>query len=385
VNIEIITELEKFRALRSDWNELLDSSEERDNVFLRHEFIDAWFEAFGASKRMFVVLCYHDHELAGSAPLMLLPDRYKAFKYKRLGFMEDANAPSMNIISRIGSEGQVVEAIITFLVREVSTLWDLALLNKVPITASSFSIFLNCLRKHKIRHIVRSSMDSPFIETNGQYETFLQTTSPKFRKQLRNKINRLSQQGKVEILVFDNVGENGRHLEDAMSASSRSWKHRGKTSMTGTPERESFFRKLSCIAQEQGWLRLWILRLDGRVIAMEYHLEFRGITHAMRGDFDEAYEHLSPGSVLEAAIIEHCFSHALKEYDFCGLPYGYKVRWSRRLHERRNILFYPARGYAMLLYIAQKYGPKLNRIRLNCSRILKERKLEDLGPATLIC
>lgn len=371
MKVEVITNLSEFRELESIWNELLNSSEDRDNVFLRHEWIDSWFYAFGASRQMHVLLCLDNEGIVGILPLMISKSSYKGFDYKRLGFIEDANSPSLNIISRQRLESPIIEEMIAFLMRETAAMWDIAVLNKISIAASSYPLLVDHFQKHNIKHIVRSSMDSPYIETSGSYESFLQKTTPKFRKQLRNKINRLAQQGKIDIEAYETIGEGGKYLEEAMSVSSRSWKHHERTSMIGSVERENFFRKLSHIAQKNGWLRIWLLRLDGKPIAMEYHLEYNGITHAMRGDFDEAYEHLSPGSVLEAAIIENCFSKSLREYDFCGLPYGYKVRWTPKLHERKNLIFYPKRGYPFFLYLTQKHGPEVRRIFSRCARIFQ--------------
>ncbi len=373
MSVEIITEPGRFGQLRSDWNSLLDSSGEAGNVFLRHEWFQAWFEAFGAARKMFVLLCYDQGQLQGVAPLMLFGDNYKGLRYTRLGFIEDANAPSMNIVCRTEHESRAIGELLGFLLHHVPALWDVAVLNKVPV--ASLPTLQECLKKNKVRHIVRPSMDSPYIDTNGEYDAFLQTTTPKFRKQLRNKVNRLEQQGDVEIRVYDTVGEGQQYLEEAMSVSRRSWKHAGKTSMTGTPERERFFRALSRTAQDNGWLRIWLLRLGGQAIATEYHLEYAGITHAMRGDFDQGFEHLSPGSVLESAIIKHCFANSLKEYDFCGLPYGYKMRWSGKLHERRNVLFYPRRGYPAILYAAHKHGPVIRRVASSCCRPFRSREI----------
>ena len=127
--------------------------------------------------------------------------------------------------------------------------------------------------------------------------------------------------------------------------------------MNSTPERKKFFELLSDVASKNGWLRIWLLKLNGNPIAVEYHLEYKRKTHAMRGDFDESWDNLSPGSVLEAHIIEQCFKNDLLEYDFCGLPFGYKLRWTNILHERSNLLFYNLTPYSAALYAAQKYFP----------------------------
>lgn len=308
---------------------------------------------------MFILLCYDREELLGIAPLMIFRDSYKGIPYKRLGFIEDPNAPSMDLIIRQGEEERVIHAFLDYLLHHANRLWHVAVLMKVPNASATIAVCEDFFSQQKTRYLLRDGQNSPYIPVNSNWETFLKSTSVKFRKQLRNKINKLNGAGEVKIEVWQDVGVDGKHLNDAMSASSRSWKHRVGTSMTSTPEREKFFKLLSDAASKNGWLRIWLLSLNGDPIATEYHLEYKGRTHAMRGDFDEFYDSFSPGSVLEAHIIEHCFKNGLLEYDFCGLPYGYKMRWTSLLHERSNVLFYNSTPYSRILYIAQKYCPRI--------------------------
>lgn len=357
-----ITNYKDFISLKESWNELLESSQEKDNVFLRHEWFDAWWQAFGTGKSLFILLYYDDRKkLVGIAPFMLFRDTYKGLPYKRLGFIEDPNAPSMNFIVKQKCEERVICGFMKFLLNTEQKQWHVAVLNKIPDSSSTISICTQFLQDNKAGFILRESQNSPYIPANSDWETFLKTTSAKFRKQLRNKINKLYKAGEVKFDLCRDVGSNSEHLIDALSVSSRSWKHEEGTSMTSTHQREKFFELLSNVASKNGWLRIWLLKLNGKSIAMEYHIEYEGKTHAMRGDFDESYTFLSPGSALEAQIIEQCFNNGVLEYDFCGLPFGYKMRWTKLLHERSNLLFYNATPHSHILYWAQKYFPIMHR------------------------
>ena len=355
--IEVITNYEKFRSLKSSWNQLLENSSEHENVFLRHEWFQSWWQAFGSEKTMFILVHYSNNHVVGIAPLMLFRDKYKIIPYNRLGFIEDANAPSMNFIISNDREKEVVSSIIRYLLTEARQYWHVAILNKITDNSSTLELCKRFLSNYNAKYLVRTSQNSPYIETNGDYEKFLSTTSTKFRKQLRNKFNKLQKTGEVAFEVHREVGNGGSYLQEAINVSSKSWKHGEGTSMAATQERRKFFENLSKEAGKNGSLRIWLMRLNGNPIAMEYHLEYKGRTHAMRGDFDESFSHLSPGSALEAYIIKHCFVAGLSEYDFCGLPYGYKVKWTKLLHRRSNTLFYSPKPFSRVLYLVQKYLP----------------------------
>lgn len=366
----MITEITTYRdfvSLKKNWNELLESSQESDNVFLRHEWFDVWWQAFGTEKSLFILLYYDDKKkLVGIAPFMLFRDMYKGLPYKRLGFIEDPNAPSMNFIVKQKCEERVICGLVKFLLNREQKRWHAVVLNKIADSSSTISICTQFLQDNKAGFLLRKSQNSPYIPMNSNWETFLKTTSVKFRKQLRNKINKLKKSGEVSFEVWHDIGTNREHLNDALAASSLSWKHHDGTSMTSTPERRRFFELLSDVGSKNGWLRIWLLKLNGKSIATEYHLEYKGKTHAMRGDFDESYNGLSPGSILEAHIIEQCFKNGVLEYDFCGLPFGYKMRWTKLLHERSNLLFYNATPYSHILYWVQKYLPIMRRKYMAC-------------------
>lgn len=357
-----VTTYNDFMSLKENWNELLESSQEKNNVFLRHEWFDAWWQAFGTGKNLFILLYYDDKQkLVGIAPFMLFRDIYKGLSYKRLGFIEDPNAPSMNFIVKQKCEEKVICGFMEFLLNREQKRWHAAVLNKIPDSSSTISICTQFLQDNKAGFLLRKSQNSPYIAMKSDWKRFLKTTSAKFRKQLRNKINKLHKAGDVKFDVCRDVGSNSEHLNDALFVSSRSWKHQEGTSMTSTHQRKKFFELLSNVAAKNGWLRIWLLKLNGKPIATEYHLEYNRKTHAMRGDFDESYASLSPGSALEAHIIEQCFKNGVLEYDFCGLPYGYKMRWTRLLHERSNLLFYNTTPYSHIFYWVQKYFPIMHR------------------------
>jgi len=354
--MRLIQTHKEFVKIRDQWNELLDNSGQKENVFLRHEWLDVWWRAFGAGKGMFVILKFSGSQLEAAAPLMLFKDSYKGIPYKRISFIEDPNAPSADVILAQGHEERGLKSLFGYLYDRKGQ-WTVADLNKIDRCSSTVTLAAKILEEAGARFLVRNSMASPYIKIQGEFSDFLAKTSSKFRRQLKHKFNKLNRAGKVDFVVYEDPGPNGKFLKMAMDVSRASWKHRHRTSMVSTPERREFFSELSNIAARNGWLRIWLLYLDDKPIATEFHLEYMKRTHAMRGDFDEAASSLSPGSVLEAHIIEECFRNNLSEYDFCGLPYGYKLRWTTQLHERRNLIFCNRSCYSYLLYAAQKYLP----------------------------
>jgi CelD/BcsL family acetyltransferase involved in cellulose biosynthesis len=363
--ISRVTQYEDFLNLKQDWNTLLQSSEEADSVFLRHEWLDVWWRAFGEKRELCVLLHRPNGQLKGIAPFMLFNSIYKNMPYRRLGFIEDANAPSANFIIQQGFERTSISSFLQFILGQFRSAWDVAILNKIPTQSINYAVLIAHLNQSKSKHIIRQSQNSPYIPVNGEWDTFLKSTAVKFRKQLRNKANKIQRAGEVSFEQIKAIHSAPKVLGETFKVSSKSWKHQEGTSMVSTAERRRFFTLLSKVAEDNGWLSIWLLRLNNEPIALEYHLEYMGRTHAMRGDFDESYRKLSPGSVLEAHIVEHCFRNRLKEYDFCGLDYKYKTLWTEYVHNHNNILLYNSKLRSQILYALQKYFPLIRETAIN--------------------
>ena len=95
-----------------------------------------------------------------------------------------------------------------------------------------------------------------------------------------------------------------------------------------------FFAALTRRATARGWLALWTLRLDGRLVAMEYQLRHDGRVNALRADFDPALREVSPGSALNFAIARALFERGgVHEYDMGPGLNDYKLRWATGNHE----------------------------------------------------
>ena len=155
--------------------------------------------------------------------------------------------------------------------------------------------------------------------------------SRRLKKAVNLAANRLAKAGRVEIhWLAPGTGDHAevdRVLDDVIRISARSWKSRTGNSLDQAGP-QAFIRNLSHGAQDQGWLSVWRLSLDGLPIAMEYQLIGGGIAYALRSDFDTDYEALSPGSHLSRCMLETLFSHGLHHYLMGPGDNAYKYRWA---------------------------------------------------------
>jgi CelD/BcsL family acetyltransferase involved in cellulose biosynthesis len=198
-------------------------------------------------------------------------------------------------------------------------------------------------------------LSSPYLNTTGTWEEFWKGTSQRFKKTVRNVRNRLAKAGTVSIEEHRSVAPDSPAFLDLLAVSQRSWKAQRARAIATMPGMAQFFRELTVHASARGWLRLWIMRLDGLPVATEYQLEANGRVHALRADFDAAVpDDLSPGTHLAAEIVRELFGReSVYEYDMGPGDDEYKSRWAGASHELGRLRVFRPGAYGALLHTVE--------------------------------
>jgi CelD/BcsL family acetyltransferase involved in cellulose biosynthesis len=207
-----------------------------------------------------------------------------------------------------------------------------------------------------------SSM-APYLPIRGDWEGFLKTRSTRFRKTHRNIVNRVEKLKNVEMVCFQEDAS-GALLKHILAVSERSWKEREGIAISSGKEARQFFEALTDVAGKKGWLKVWLLTVDGTPVAMEYDLEYDGTVYALRADFDEAYKDASPGAYLEYMLVKKLFDEGYKEYNTGPGLNTYKLQWTDKMRTNVGLRVYNdnVKGFAVWA-LEHKLIPFLRRIR----------------------
>ena len=139
---------------------------------------------------------------------------------------------------------------------------------------------------------------------------FFKTRSAKFRGTRNNIVNRISKLKEVDIQCF-RQDSNEYVFTEILKVSNKGWKHHEGISIASQEGAYGFFATLTNLAGKRGWLMVWLLKVEGAPVAMEYDLEYEGKVYALRADFDESFKKYSPGTYLEYQIIKHLFEKGI--------------------------------------------------------------------------
>jgi len=174
----------------------------------------------------------------------------------------------------------------------------------------------------------RPRLESPFLAVEGTWERYLASLSAHRRSELRRRTRKLEAAGAVTREVHDGNQGLPRLLDEAFAVEAAGWKGREGTAIASDPALEHFYRRVASWAAERDWLRLAILRLDGRPLAFDLALETGGSHYLLKTGYDPDFTTLSPGMLLRVHMMERAFALGLRSYEFCGAAEPWKLEWA---------------------------------------------------------
>ncbi len=347
MNVRRIDTLDGFESLAPIWRSVATESGQT-SPFLSHEWFGCCWRAAGASRRPEVLLVEDGAGPIAIVPLVLSSGRLRGLPVRLASIL---NAPDTAFADWliVGRPEPVIEAVLAHLVDRRD--WDVLALNALPTASLTLKALHAWLPGH-YRWQPLPPLRSPYLNTTGTWEEFWAGTSQRFKKTVRNVRNRLAKAGIVSIEEHRMVSPDSSVFADLLAVSERSWKAQRNLAIATMPGMPGFFRDLTAHASHRGWLRLWIMRLDGRPVASEYQLEADGRVHALRADIDASLpDELSPGTHLTAEIVRALFAReTVYEYDMGLGDNEYKSRWASDAHERGRLRIFRPGAYGALLH-----------------------------------
>ena len=165
----------------------------------------------------------------------------------------------------------------------------------------------------------------PVVRLGGSFAAYLRTLAKKERHEIKRKARNFERDAPSRALRVIT----GR--DDAIAALPDFFRlHRLSAPDKErflTPDVEHFFRAMTGAMADAGWLRLYILDVDGTPAAAMFTFAADGRLLVYNSGFDPAYGRLSVGMVLTGMVIEDAANHGLTLCDFLRGNEAYKYRF----------------------------------------------------------
>jgi len=348
--LRVLSTLEEFRAIKSQWDDLLCNSEV-DCPFLRHEWLVNWWECFGAGAALHIVLWEANNRLLGGAPLMQTRRKIFGIPVRTFEFLANGHSYRSGIVVESKRRSQFLYHLYRYF-QEWRRKWSLLWLRDIPEGAGIIEFFSQPPGDSHIS--LECPMASPYVCLEGTWKEYWLGRSAHFRANLRRREKNLSQFGKITFKAYDGCEHVARMLPVGLELEASGWKGRAGSAILKSSETISFYSRIANWAAENGWLRLYFLFLEDKAIAFDLALDYAGRIYLLKIGHDENHSRFSPGQLLRMRTLEAAFASGCREYDFLGFDMPWKMEWTTDVRVHRTVVIYGRGPLPKALYMWQQ-------------------------------
>jgi CelD/BcsL family acetyltransferase involved in cellulose biosynthesis len=323
-----------FTALRPEWNSLLRASASA-SPFLTWEWLHTWWQHLSGSSELRMLAVRAGAELVAVAPFRMTTGTARLPCLDMLG-TGDAGSDYLDVIIRAGWESEALSAIERFVQSQNTTL---RLTHLGPSAAAEH--LAGRLGERGWTRTTTAGGTCPFIPLAGHtWDSYLATLGASHRANVRRRLRALEQRFDVRFERVTNEAARRDALSRLMQYHERRFDARGTT--FNTEASRAFHDELTKRALDGGWLRMFVLRLNGIAAAVMYGFLYDQKFYFYQHGFDDAYQQHSVGLVLMALSIRTALDEAAAEFDMLWGVEPYKFLWARERRELRNVQLFPA-------------------------------------------
>jgi CelD/BcsL family acetyltransferase involved in cellulose biosynthesis len=285
-----------------------------NSVFVLPAWLKTWWQEFGAGNELYLASVKQGEIITGIAPLMV-----KAGKAFLLGSADVCDY--LDFIVSPGMERDFFSVLLDDLGQKGISHLDLRAL-RPDSTVLTDLVGIARSRGHEVLcqpEDVSSELDLP-----SSWEEYLATLTAKQRHEIRRKLRRLSEAGKVDYYFV----KDGTAVREAMDTFIKMFTESREDKATFlTTQMESFFRSLADTMAEAGLLRLGILELDMLPVAMIMCFDYNDCLYLYNSGYDPRYDSLSAGLLCKVLCIKDSIQEGKKRFDFLkgDEPYKYHL------------------------------------------------------------
>jgi CelD/BcsL family acetyltransferase involved in cellulose biosynthesis len=300
--------VDRLEQLRDDWTRLAGQS---DNVFATFEFAATWWEHFGGRRRLLIVACREEN---GDVFAILPLYRWKRRPLTIVRFLGHGAGDVLGPICAPADRADAARALRRVLHAPLWH-WDVFVGENLPAQEAWSA---------QLGGIVLRREGNPVLRASGDFDDFLATRTRNFRHQVRLQERRLARRHDVRYRRTTGADQLDVDLDSLFRLHTASW---GKASAFAGP-RTAFHRAFAHQAFEHGWLRLWILDLDGHPVAALYGFRFGNTQSLYQSGRAPEFRRESVGAVLTAHTVREALSDGIRECRFLRGHETYKYRFA---------------------------------------------------------
>jgi CelD/BcsL family acetyltransferase involved in cellulose biosynthesis len=340
LTIEVVQDAARFAEMRGEWGEVLRDSSS-NCLFLTWEWLHSWWNHLHSKRQLHIVAIRSAGSLVAIAPLMVSTRDLMAMKpFRALEFIGSGKVGSdyLDIIVRTGWEGQSFQTLHRYF-REARLTLRLERLregcNRVQEFVSGLSSDAWTIKETK-------AWICPYIDISGQtWPSYLAGLGSEHRYNFNRRLRALSKNFDFRFDRALSESARAEALTDLIALHRDRRDQMGDSNAFETQPLVNFHETFSRSALEANWLRLFVMRLDGRPASALYGLSYNRKFYFYQSGFDAFFRKYSVGLVTMGLAIQAAIEEGLDEYDMLEGGESYKSHWAASSRDLVQLEAYP--------------------------------------------
>jgi CelD/BcsL family acetyltransferase involved in cellulose biosynthesis len=305
---------ESFDSLESSWQDLKQRLR-WDIPFMLPGWLRVWWQAFGAGSELHLRSVRAGKDVIGIAPLRI-KDGVACF----IGSADVCDY--MDFVVAPAKEKAFFTALLDHLQHEGIKELFLESLRPDSTVMTSLVAFAKGRRYEVACTQQDVSLD---LELPTTWEEYLNTLTPKQRREMGRRFRRLEEMGDTTFRTVEHAEPDAMNVFFKLLRQSRPDK-----AAFMTAQMESFFRALAEAMAEAGMLRLGILEISALPVAAVLCFDYNETVYLYNSGYDPQHGFLSVGLLSKVLSIKDSIARGRKRYDFLKGAEEYKYRLKGR-------------------------------------------------------
>jgi CelD/BcsL family acetyltransferase involved in cellulose biosynthesis len=211
---------------------------------------------------------------------------------------------------------------------------------------------------------IRTIQHTSVIDLARGEKAYFDGISKKLRQNTNLAENGLKRQGALEMREVANSDDWRDWLERAFELEAAGWKGEQGSAIGQSPHELEFYRRVFGAARSEDRFRLYVLLLDGELIAFNALVLVDGVYYGFKTAFDERHAKQSPGNVLQRFVLRVLFAEGrANKLDMLDPVTPWKERWQTGTEALLRIYLYAPTPRGRLVYWARKAAHALRGLK----------------------
>ena len=317
-------------------------------------WLRCFWEAFGDSGEDLTVLSAREEERL----VAVLPLRRKGRMLRRWAPVSNFHSPSF-VFASMRPTVDAAQAILDHLLGSS----DVIELGPVQPRAEFCVALIEAARSRRFPVVEDAGGSDALIELRGPWETFRRSLSQNLESATARHQRQLQRLGE---LVFEEVTGGDwlpSLLQECFELEAAGWKADYGSPILSRKDTLRFYTDLARRGAAAGALAVYILRLDGRLIAFEYCLRAGRRIDMLKISYAPDLARYSPGNVLRYRVLKTEIERGEVASYHMGYASDWKLRWANRVDPLIRLKIHGRGACARLAYWGASARVLLKRCR----------------------